>query len=77
MPSSVPLTVRLPEDLHAALVERAGLDARSLNGEMIFLLREALFPVVDADSFQYARQAVSRMPSYPFPRSTAQRRRSK
>jgi hypothetical protein len=44
---------------------------------MIFLLREALFPVVDADSFQYARQAVSRMPSYPFPRSTAQRRRSK
>ena len=77
MPKSVPLTVRLPEDLHAALVERAKLDARSLNGEIIFLLREGLFPVVDADAFQHTRQTVSRMPRYTFPRPTVQRRRSK
>ena len=77
MPKSLALTLRLPEDLHAALVERAGLDARSLNGEIIFLLRQGLFPVVDADAFEHTRNAVSGMPRYTFPRPTVQRRRSK
>ncbi len=77
MSKSVPLTLRLPDDLHAALVERARLDARSLNGEIIFLLREALFPVVEADAFQHTRQAVSRVPRYAAPGPSAQRRRPK
>ena len=77
MANSIPLTVRLPEDVHAALVERAELDARSLNGEIIFLLRESLFPVVNADAHRHSRQVVSSMPRYNLPRPTAQRRKPK
>ncbi|WP_131745850.1 Arc family DNA-binding protein [Frankia sp. Cppng1_Ct_nod] len=36
------LNVRLPDDLHARLVEAAKEDTRSLNSEIIHLLREAL-----------------------------------
>ena len=49
----------------------------SLNGEIVFLLQQGLFPVVDADAFQHTRQAVSGMPRYTVPRPTVQRRRSK
>ena len=77
MPKVVPLTARLPEDLHAALVERAALDARSLNGELIFLLREALFPLVEADAYQLTRQSVSSQPRHTMPLPVSGRRRSK
>lgn len=36
------LTIRIPEDLHDALVRVARQDARSLNAEIIVLLRAAL-----------------------------------
>ncbi len=36
------LSVRLPDDLHAQLVEAAKGDDRSLNSEIIHLLRRAL-----------------------------------
>jgi len=72
----VPLTARLPEDLHAALVERAALDARSLNGELIFLLREALFPLVEADAYRHGRQTVSSRPRHSLPVPVSGRRRS-
>ncbi len=75
MPKGVPLTVRLPEDLHAALVERAQLDARSLNGQIIFLLREALFPAVDADAHRHTRFAARDMPRYTLPRPMARARK--
>ena len=75
MPKTISLTLRLPEDVHAALVERAQLDARSLNGEMIFLLREALFPMIDADAYRHSRGALREMPDYTLPRPTAESRR--
>lgn len=39
---TVPLMVRLPPDLHQELVDTATADTRSLNGEVIVLLKEAL-----------------------------------
>jgi hypothetical protein len=36
------LNVRLPDDLHAALTDAAAEDERSLNGEILWLLRDAL-----------------------------------
>jgi len=77
MPKGIPLTVRLPEELHAALVERAQLDARSLNGEIVFLLREALFPAVDADAYQHTRGGLRGMPEYNLPRPAPRQARRK
>ena len=77
VPKAIPLTVRLPEDLHAALVERAQLDARSLNGEIAFLLREALFPAVDADAYGHTRLGVRSMPQHTLSPPVAQQRRRK
>ena len=77
MPRVIPLTVRLPEELHAALVERAQVDSRSLNGEIAFLLREALFPLVDADAYRHGRQGIRDMLRHTFPSPTAQPRRRK
>lgn len=39
---TVKLMSRLPEDVHAALVARAALEHRSLNAQMVVLLRQAL-----------------------------------
>ena len=77
MPKAIPLTVRLPQELHAALVERAQLDARSLNGELVFLLREALFPAVEADAYRHTRLTLPSLPHYTLPRPMAQPRRRK
>jgi hypothetical protein len=42
MPDDIKLQVRLPADLHRELQERARLDQRSLNGQILWLLRYAL-----------------------------------
>lgn len=36
------ITIRIPDDLHQRLVETAKSDTRSLNAEIIVLLKEAL-----------------------------------
>lgn len=36
------ITVRMPADLHERLVELADADTRSLNAEILVLLREAI-----------------------------------
>ena len=64
MPS---VTFRLPDDLHAALRERAKLDSRSMNRELEVLLRQALFPTVEADAYRDRRRTVGRLASYPVP----------
>ena len=43
-PDTVPLMVRLPADLHAALVHRADDEERSMNAQLIVILRAALKP---------------------------------
>jgi hypothetical protein len=35
------ITLRIPASLHAALLERARRDLRSLNGEIVYLLQRA------------------------------------
>ncbi|QIY93139.1 Arc family DNA-binding protein [Streptomyces sp. S1D4-11] len=39
------ISLRLPTDLHARLVEQARADRRSLNSEIVHLLEAALGPV--------------------------------
>jgi hypothetical protein len=41
-PDEVKITLRLPADLHRALLERSGSSLRSLNAEILFRLRETL-----------------------------------
>ena len=42
MEEIVRVSLRLPKDLHAALVDQAQKDTRSLHGEILALLRKAL-----------------------------------
>jgi len=58
------LTLRLEEDLYAAVVERAAVDHRSLNREIAYLLRQSLFPPVDADAYRNERQLLLSMPRH-------------
>lgn len=37
---AVKLMLRLPKDLHAQLAEEAQADERSLNGQIVFLLKQ-------------------------------------
>ena len=39
------ISLRLPTDLHQRLVEKARIDRRSLNSEIVHLLEAALGPV--------------------------------
>ncbi len=62
------LSLRLPRDLHALLLERATAEHRSLNAQIIHLLWQAF--VVDADSYRDARSHVGRsesVPAHPVP----------
>ena len=61
----VRVTLRLPADLHAALRQLAERDDRSLNREIVALLRAAIPP----DAAQQ-RKLLSAMPRYTFPRPT-------
>ncbi len=75
-PRDVRITLRLPADLHTALQTLARADDRSLNREIVALLRDAAQPVVDADAYQESRRALLRtMPRYKFPRPTNRRPR--
>ena len=69
------VTVRLPADLADALRERATVDNRSLNRQIVFLLRQALFPAVDADAYRDSRRSLSSMPRYTHPRPLGRRPR--
>ena len=65
------ITLRLPADLHAALQQMAKADDRSLNREIVALLRTAAEPIVDADAYRESRRKLlSSMPRYTFPRPT-------
>ena len=69
------VTFRLPDDLHAALRERAKLDARSMNRELEFLLRQALFPSLEADAYRDRRRSLQQLPSYTVGKPIARRPR--
>jgi hypothetical protein len=62
------LMLRLPEDLHAWLVERAEADERSLNSQIVFLLRQAQFPPIEADAYRDTRHRLASMPRHTFGR---------
>lgn len=44
------ITIRIPPDLHESLIRLAEQDTRSLNGEIIALLREAIVNRKQEDS---------------------------
>src|SRR5258708_31195509 len=69
------ITVRLPADVADALRDRATVDHRSLNRQIVFLLRQALFPPVDADAYRDSRGSLSSMPRYTHPRPLSRRPR--
>jgi hypothetical protein len=69
------ITVRLPADLAEALRDRARADDRSLNREILFLLRQTLFPPVDADAFRDRRGSIGSLEKYEFPRPLNRRPR--
>jgi hypothetical protein len=69
------ITVRLPADLAEVLRERARADDRSLNRQILFLLRQALFPPVEADAYSDRRRSIGALKKYEFPRPTNRRPR--
>jgi hypothetical protein len=75
MPDDTRITVRLPADLTEALRERARADDRSLNRQILFLLRQALFPPVDADAYSERRRSIGALTKYEFPRPINRRPR--
>jgi hypothetical protein len=75
MPTDVRMTLRLPTDIADALRTRAAAEDRSLNGEIVALLRQALFPSVDADAYRDSRRTLGSMPHYTFPRPYPRRTR--
>ena len=50
------ITLRLPAELHGRLGLVAKRDDRSLNSEIVHLLRQAIDPLVDADAYAGERQ---------------------
>jgi plasmid stability protein len=69
------ITVRLPADLADALRQRAAAEDRSLNREVVFLLRQVLFPTVDADAYSADRRMLGSLPKYSLPRPMGRRQR--
>jgi hypothetical protein len=43
------LEIRLPDELHAALVREIGWSKRSLNAEMVWRLQESLWPTPEGE----------------------------
>jgi hypothetical protein len=75
MPADVRMTLRLPTDIAEALRQRATAEDRSLNGEIVALLRQVLFPSVEADAYRDMRRTLGAMPRYTFPRPFGRRSR--
>ena len=69
------ITLRLPPDLHAFLRERAAANHRSLNSQIVHLLRQVQFPDVDADAYRGSRNTLGSMPRYTLPRPFGRRPR--
>ena len=69
------ITLRMPADLAAFLRERAAANHRSLNNEIVHLLREVQFPPVDADAYRDSRRSLGAMPRYTLPRPFGRRPR--
>jgi len=45
-------------------VERAMADERSLNSQIVFLLREVQFPPIEADAYRDTRHRLASMPRH-------------
>ncbi len=75
MPEETRLTLRLPTDLADFLRERAAAKHRSLNSEIVHLLRQVQFPDVDADAYRDSRRTLGAMPRYTLPRPFGRRPR--
>lgn len=64
VPKQTRLTLRLDEELYTSLVQRAAQDHRSLNREIAYLLKQALFPAADADAYRDSRSSLLAMPRH-------------
>ena len=69
------VTFRMPNDLAAFLRERAAANHRSLNSEMVHLMRQVQFPDVDADAYRGSRGTLGAMSRYTLPRPFGRRPR--
>jgi len=69
------VTLRLPADLADFVRERAAAEHRSLNSEIVHLLRQAQSPAVDADAFRESRRSLGATPRYTLPRPFGRRPR--
>jgi len=69
------VTLRLPNELAAFLRERAAANHRSLNSEIVHMLRQMQFPDVDADAYRGSRGMLGAMPRYTLPRPFGRRPR--
>jgi len=75
MSEEMRLTLRLPNDLADFLRERAAANHRSLNSEIVHLLRDVQFPAIDADAYRGSRRTLGAMPRYTLPRPFGRRPR--
>ena len=69
------ITVRFPSPLIATLKTFLPEDDRSLNSEMVHLMRQVQFPDVDADAYRGSRGTLGAMPRYTLPRPFGRRPR--
>ena len=69
------ITLRLPTELADFLRERAAAEHRSLNSEIVHLLRQVQSPAVDADAYRDSRRSLGAMPRYTLPRPFGRRPR--
>jgi hypothetical protein len=73
MTNETRITLRLPAELAEFLRERASVEHRSLNSEIVHLLQQAQSPAVDADAFRDSRRTLGSMPRYTLPRPFGRR----
>jgi hypothetical protein len=69
------VTLRLPADLAEFLRQRAAAEHRSLNSEIVHLLRQVQSPSVDADAYRDTRSTLGSLPRYTLPRPFGRRPR--
>jgi hypothetical protein len=75
MPEETRVTLRMPTDLADFLRERSAATHRSLNSEIVHLLRQVQFPDIDADAYRGTRGTLGAMPRYTLPRPFGRRPR--